>query len=172
MTKKLIFVILVLLLSVAAFFAYQKLPSLKTSDVQGAKSAQILAHVDGTDLALGNDGNVVKKSDGETKPILFLPEGIQIEENKTVSDTTVLFALKLLQDLAKSDFTPTQLRFVDKVDVIVYSQSEATARFTAIKDSTGQVDSLQSVLSKAKIDASKISQIDLRFNKPVVTYKK
>lgn len=134
------------------------------------KSSPPVVQIADTQFSLNSDGQPTKAQNAGILPTLFLPQDIKIEETKRVEDKKVLFALGLVRELSKSDFTPTQVRFVDEIDIIIYSQTEAKAVFTTTKDVKEQVDSLQSVLAKAKIDASKISQIDLRFNKPVITY--
>ncbi len=123
-------------------------------------------------FSLTEDGYIIKSADSSNIPKVYLPQEIAVAENAKAEDPKVIFALTLVKNLLKSDFTPTQVRFVDNADIIIYSQAEATAMFTVNRDAVQQVDSLQSVLSKARIDASKISQIDVRFDKPVVTYKK
>lgn len=163
---------ILLILSIGFLYFKNKKQPIETGTVQGTSAADTVVQVDGTELELTQDGVAIKKTQEKNLPTIFLPPETTAAENQKIDDPVVSFALNLTKNLEKSDFSASQIRFVDKVDVIVYSQSEATARFTSQKDVSVQVDSLQSVLSKAKIDASKISQIDLRFNKPVVTYKK
>lgn len=133
---------------------------------------EVVAQVEGSDLYLTADALAVKLQTDKKYPKIFLPQEIKISENNIIEDEKVKFALTLLKNIQSSDFTSTQLRFLESADIVVYSQAEATAIFTTVKDVQSQVDSLQSVLSKAKIDPAKIEKIDLRFDKPVVTYKK
>lgn len=134
-------------------------------------TATPVAQIADSPFGVTGEGLVIGTQDPQNLPKLFLPQEIKIEQNKKIDDGNILLVLHLIENLQKSDFTPTQIRLVDNVDIIIYSQAEAKALFTTTKDPAAQVDSLQSVLAKAKIDASKISQIDLRFNKPVITYK-
>ncbi len=140
--------------------------------IVNVQTSEVIVEISDKPFSLTSEGLVTKSQSGNNLPKLFLPQEVTVEENKKIGSEKVLFALRLLKGLLKSDFTPTQVRFIDDIDIIVYSQTEAKAIFTTTKDPNVQVDSLQSVLAKAKIDASKISQIDLRFNKPVITYNK
>lgn len=146
----------------------KNLPSTLILDIT---SETAIVEVADTPYSLTAAGFTTTNNSGRNLPKLFLPSQIVLTENKNIEDKNVLFALALVKDLLKSDFTPTQIRFVDNVDIIIYSQTEAKALFTTTKDQKIQVDSLQAVLAKAKMNSSKISQIDLRFNKPVMTYK-
>jgi len=132
----------------------------------------VIVDVADTDIGITEDGIFIKNTKASTRPKIYLPQDVSAIVNTKVEDPKIIFALSLVKNLLKSDFTPTQVRFIDNADIIIYSQSEAAATFTVNRDAKEQVDSLQSVLSKARIDASKISQIDVRFDKPVVTYKK
>jgi len=136
------------------------------------ETKKALADIADQPFSITEDGYIIKTTKGSTLPKVYLPQEIAIAENTKIEDSKVIFALSLVKNLLKSDFTPTQVRFVDNADIIIYSQVEASAAFTVNRDASQQVDSLQSVLSKARIDASKISQIDVRFDKPVLTYKK
>ncbi|KKS04034.1 MAG: hypothetical protein UU56_C0011G0028 [Candidatus Curtissbacteria bacterium GW2011_GWA2_41_24] len=56
-------------------------------------------------------------------------------------------------------------------EVVIYNQQGQLAIFSSKKDKEVQVDSLQQVISKAKIESAKIAKIDLRFDKPVISYR-
>lgn len=66
---------------------------------------------------------------------------------------------------------PSTVRIVDANQIVVYSAKDISVIFSATKRASDQVDSLQLILAESKIDAAKIDKIDLRFAKPVVTYK-
>lgn len=132
---------------------------------------EIVVQIANSDLFLTEDGLVVQLSTDKKYPTMFLPEQIRAYVNSKIDDDRVMYATKLIKSLKKTDFSTMQLRFIENVDIVVYSPGEASAIFTTQKDLDSQVDSLQSVLSKAKIDPSKIDKIDLRFDKPVVSYK-
>lgn len=153
----------------SSIYVQKKFPSTIIVTPQTKKAHVVIAD---QPFSLTEDGYVIKTSEGSNLPKVYLPQEIAVAENTKIEDSKVVFALSLVKNLLKSDFTPTQVRFVDNADIIIYSQAEASAMFTINRDAVEQVDSLQSVLSKARIDASKISQIDVRFDKPVVTYKK
>ncbi len=130
-----------------------------------------IAKIAGSDLAITETGLVIRGEVPPPAPNIFIPENIKVEERKTIADSNVLQALKITKEIEKSDFIPANVRILEGDDVAVYSSQEAVALFAPNKDAAEQVDSLQSILAKAKIDAAKIAKIDLRFRQPVLNYK-
>ena len=65
----------------------------------------------------------------------------------------------------------TSIRILNPAMISVYNRENKAVIFTSEKDANVQVDSLQLILSESKIDPSKIDKIDMRFVKPVITYK-
>lgn len=136
------------------------------------KTQQAIAKVEGTNFYLDIDGKWLENTDGDNLAVVFLPEGINTQDKKQITNGQVLFALKLVQNLRKSDFNPTTVRFTSPTDIVIYNTSGVYAIFTSNKELNSQVDSLQYILGKAKIDATKIQNLDLRFEKPVIVNKK
>lgn len=134
------------------------------------ETTQPIVLVDGHDLGLTENGQFLKITNKGNKPTIFLPQTVSVAENQKVKDQSVLFALKIAAGLQKSDFIPTNIRMTEDNSIAVYSNQEFVVTFSTQKDVAGQIDSLQAILAKAKINASKISKIDLRFDKPVIVY--
>lgn len=136
-----------------------------------AKSKVPVAKIDGTDLLATSDGLVIKKQLTTNIPTIYLQNPKEAKENTKLTDKPALIALEIAANLLKSDFTPSSIRLLDSSDIAVYSTGGIIALFTTQKAAAGQVDSLQSIMTKAKIDATKIEKIDLRFDKPVIVFK-
>lgn len=126
--------------------------------------------LEGTNLYLTKDGQILPKSDTK-KPVLFLSKNFELPNDKKITDTQILYAAKIADQIARSDFDAATLRLLGTGDVAVYNSRNAIAIFSVSKDLNLQIDSLQRVLAESKIDATKIEKIDLRFDKPVVTFK-
>ncbi len=131
---------------------------------------QPVAKIDGSQFQVTGSGLVTEKTT-DSLPTIFIPAKVELGLGKTIEDPQVLFALNITEELEKSDFIPANIRILDAGDVAVYSTTEAVALFSSQLDGNFQVDSLQSILAKAKIDAAKIEKVDLRFAKPVLVYK-
>lgn len=128
-----------------------------------------VAAVENSNLAIGQDGYVFENFEEGHLPKIFIPQEITLNPHEKVTEKTTLFTVKLLKALEKSDFSPTNARILTYGDIAIYNSNSAVAIFTENKDLDLQVDSLQSVLAKAKIDTAKIAKIDLRFDKPIIT---
>lgn len=168
-----IFILLLLAFFLAAavllVWQRQKPKVLSSSQNQTAATQAVLA-VEGKNLYLSENGLVLDKS-ASSKPPLFLLKDTKLTPGQKVEDRQILFAVSLAEQLSKSDFSVAGVRLLESGDVAVYSPGDSIALFSENKDQSMQVDSLQRVLAKAKIDATKITKIDLRFDKPVITFK-
>ncbi len=137
------------------------------------KAKSPVANIEGINLQVTANGLLVKKDDRQNLPTIFLPKDAQfdLKANNEIKDETILSAIKISENLLKSDFSPASIRIIQKDEIAVYSLKDMLVIFTSEKGLETQVNSLQLILSKAKIDAAKITKIDLRFDKPVITYQ-
>lgn len=133
------------------------------------ESESAVALIEGTDLAVREDGFISQANLAKNLPKIFLNEKIKAEAGQKITDTQTIFAITLTKKLEKTDFIPTNVRILTPPDIAIYDQKGTTVLFSQEKDADSQVDSLQSIFAKAKIDATKIAKIDLRFEKPVIT---
>lgn len=177
MRKFLPALVVILVLAAAALGANQFLKNINvTRQAQNNLPTLPVLKIADTSLALTPEGSVVATH--QNLPVLYLPGESHIALGQTVSDHVVIFATKLASLLAKTDFPPATIRVITEREIVVYDARELTAVFTAEKEANLQVDSLQQTLAAAKIseaslreDGDKITKIDLRFGKPVVTFK-
>ena len=124
-----------------------------------------------TNLFLTQDQVVSDKAFASKLPILYPDRNLNLKVGEKVQDEIIAYVLKLTIELSKSDFTAASIRIIDQESIAVYNTADLIVIFSAKKSPNVQVDSLQLVLSKAKIDPAKIAKIDLRFDKPVIVNK-
>lgn len=124
-----------------------------------------------SDIAITEQGLAIKDDFAGDLPQLYLSSNTNILAGTTVTDEKILFAAQTVNLLTKTDFSPQTVRILENGDVAVYDKDATVAIFSLNKKKEEQVDSLQQVLAAAKIDGAKIAKIDLRFAKPVVTFK-
>ena len=127
--------------------------------------------IEGTMFMLTEDGQVTEGISQKDNPIIFLPPEIKVVLGQKISDPTAIFAIQATSKLLKSDFLPVNVRIVGNDEVAIYNQQGQLAVFSSKKGVDRQIDSLQQVISKAKIESAKIAKIDLRFDKPVISYR-
>ncbi|HSW97720.1 MAG TPA: hypothetical protein VLF89_07895 [Candidatus Saccharimonadales bacterium] len=56
-------------------------------------------------------------------------------------------------------------------DVLVTLNDDVQVLFSTDKDITNQIDSLQVTMDNLTIEGKRISRVDMRFERPVVTFK-
>lgn len=143
-------------------------PSKITIEVQTFGAVAKIAE---TNFASTQTGEVLGSYKEDNLPTIFAPGLTAVDQNTGITDAKALFALEVAALIQKSDFQPLTIRVVSKEEIAVYGSNERVAIFTTNRSASSQVDSLQQVTAIAKIDHGKIARIDLRFDKPVITYK-
>lgn len=134
------------------------------------KSPIPVAQIASTSNQIMDDGTIIYGQDSKL-PQLYLKEEIRIPAGEKILDPVVIFTVSIVKEITKTDFHPIIVRIISDQEVIAYDSVQKIAVFTPQKDVNLQVDSLQQTLAAAKIDGDKITKIDLRFEKPVVTFK-
>jgi len=123
-------------------------------------------------IYITENGLVLEGQNQGNLPTIFFDKEPELKPGEKIEDDTVVFALSLISQIGKTEFVATSIRILNPAVISVYNRESQAVIFTSEKDAGRQVDSLQLILSESKIDPSKIEKIDLRFEKPVITYKK
>lgn len=170
MHKVFLFFIILIVFVGAGFYLYKAFDDNKVEVADLKPSVAVLKLAD-TDLALSDEGLVIAAT-GSNLPVLFLEQNKKVNRGQKIDDQVVKFTISLAKNLAKTDYTPVNVRILSSIEIAVYNSNGTIAIFSSQKPQEIQVDSLQTLLSQAKIDANKIAKVDLRFDKPIVTNKK
>jgi len=129
-----------------------------------------VAKIDGTNFAISSQNTIVSSS-GSALPAIFLQNLVALKIGSKVTDSQLLFVSNILNQLKDTDFIVSSVRVIDPGNIIVYNRENALAIFSSTVGLAGQISSLQEVIAKSKIDATKIQKIDLRFDKPIIVFK-
>lgn len=146
----------------------KKYPSTLTMAVE---VDQPLVKVGDKNIYLTENGFVLENYNRENLPTIFFDKETEFKVGERVSDEDTLYVLSLVSRIGKTDFVATSIRILSPFVISVYNRENQVVIFTTEKEVNTQVDSLQLILSESKIDPSKITKIDLRFEKPVITFK-
>ena len=131
-----------------------------------------LVEVGDKNIYLTANGFVLEGQNQGNLPTIFFDKEPELNPGEKINDDIVIFALSLISQIGKTEFVATSIRILNPAMISVYNRESQAVIFTSEKNAGHQVDSLQLILSESKIDPSKIEKIDLRFEKPVITYKK
>lgn len=86
-------------------------------------------------------------------------------------DETIKKAISVLLALQLSLWEPREIRLASGRYLEIWFKDNLEVLFSLLKETQIQLDSLQLIFSRAKIEGRKIKKVDLRFDKPVVTYE-
>ena len=146
----------------------KKYPSTLTIEVEIDRP---LVKVGDKNIYLTENGFVLDNYDQKNLPTIFFDKETEFKIGERVNDEDTLYVLSLVSQIGKTDFVATSIRVLSPFVLSVYNRENQTVIFTTEKEVNVQVDSLQLILSESKIDPSKITKIDLRFEKPVIIFK-
>lgn len=136
-----------------------------------ASSAQ--AVVKGEKYFLVNaQGLVLKISDypGDL-PVILMDSVENIGVGERFEQKEVVSAVKILNDLGSRKLHPTMAKIVSPQRVNIWLNNGTLIAISLQKEVDPQLDSLQVILSRVKMEGKVLKEIDLRFNKPVITYE-
>ncbi len=145
----------------------KKFPSLKIQ----VHSKLPLAKIDGVNFVINANLQAEEGTASATVPTLYTSEQQALKAGQAVKGAETIFALNIIKSLKDSDFVVSNVRVLDAQNIVAYNPQNAIAVFSSWIELSRQLSSLQSVLAKSRIDATKIAKIDLRFDKPVIVFK-
>jgi cell division septal protein FtsQ len=102
------------------------------------------------------------------KVLLVNLEGISVGQQITSQGLDQTLSLIVL--LSKLDLKPKTIEVSEK-GILARLEDGLEVFFSSQKEATGQVGSLQLILSRTKIEGKRLERVDLRFDKPVIIEK-
>jgi cell division septal protein FtsQ len=115
---------------------------------------------------IDNEGVVFSQATDNKSVVIKTEEPVALGE-KMVSDS-IRAAIELAKTLEQSQLPTKAISIYGNDTIEVSLTSGKIIFFTATKDVTQQVDTLQFILQTDKIEENKKSTIDLRFNNPII----
>lgn len=167
-----IFGIVVLVLGLVFFLRskLKNLPGKQTSELKGREGVVALGFETGDDFYVVDDeGVLLAKTKSSDLPLILLKEPVKLEIGEKVKEE-VIQAINFLTSLRFNLFEPKLARIISPQALEVWLKENVVVLFSLKKEAKVQLDSLQLILSRAKIEGKNIRKIDLRFDKPVVNY--
>jgi len=117
------------------------------------------------------EGVVVEKENNPLLPLILLSEQFNLNIGQKVPKEEVIKAIDLLTVLRLNLFEPKVAKIISPYSLNVWLKEGVEVVLSFKKEAQIQLDSLQFILSRSKIEGKRIKKIDLRFDKPVVNYE-
>jgi len=118
-----------------------------------------------------SEGVLLAKTKNSSLPLILLSQPIGLDIGQKIEEEEILRAINFLTNLRLNLFEPKQARIISPFSLEVLLKGDVTLLFSLKKEAQIQLDSLQFIFSRSKIEGKTIRKIDLRFDKPVLTYE-
>lgn len=122
---------------------------------------------------IDENGFLLEKTDKTDLPLILIDSSkdFDLEAGKLIDNEGVIKALEILNKLRFGLIEVKVVRLELPGKMEVWLKNGVMAVFSLTKETDIQVDSLQFIVSRAKIIGETIKKIDLRFEKPVISYE-
>lgn len=144
---------------------------LEVENIQASESAKPNFLTTGDFFLVDREGVILSKEKSSDLPLLLLNSQIEQNIGSKVSQDEAVKGVELIADLRLYLLEPKLARLLSSRTIEVWFKDDVAGIFSGKKDLKVQLDSLQLIFSRAKIEGRKIQRVDLRFDKPVVTYE-
>jgi len=148
------------------------LPNKLVFELEKRKEVAVLGFEATKDFFLvDEEGVVIKKENDPLLPLILLSEQLSLNVGQQVPQREIVEAIKFLTTLRLNLLEPKIAKITSPYSLTVWLKDGEEVVFSLKKEIQVQVDSLQFILSRSKIEGKGIKKIDLRFDKPVVSYE-
>ncbi|MGB9911165.1 MAG: cell division protein FtsQ/DivIB [Microgenomates group bacterium] len=120
---------------------------------------------------IDNEGVILEKKEKTDLPLILLKEKLNLSPGEKIKEEKIVKGVKILEKMRLRLLEPKISYFSSQFSFTVWLKEGVFVLFSLEKDIDYQLDSLQFILSQSKIKMGKIKKIDLRFDKPVISYE-
>jgi len=150
----------------------KKLPNKLIFELKEREGIVALGLEGGEDFYIvDSEGVLLTKAKESNLPLILLSQPIGLDIGQRVEEEEILRAINFLTNLRLNLFEPKLARIISPFSGEVLVKGDVTLLFSLKKEAQIQLDSLQLIFSRSKIEGKTIRKIDLRFDKPVLTYE-
>jgi len=117
------------------------------------------------------EGFLLAKEKKSDLPLILLTRPLRLNIGQKIEEKEIIQAINFLTILRLNLLEPKIAKVISPYSLEVWLEKDIKVVFSSKKESQIQIDSLQFILSRAKIEGRIVRKIDLRFDKPVVNYE-
>mgnify|MGYP001578830843 CR=1 FL=1 len=136
-------------------------------------ASQTLAAIKGEKYFLVNArGLVLKISDHSGDlPVILMDSVRNIGVGEKFEQKEMIPTVLILSDLGTRGLHPTMAKIISPQRINIWLNNGTLIAISLQKEADSQLDSLQVILSRIKMEGKGLREVDLRFDKPVITYE-
>lgn len=133
------------------------------------KPIAVVRDSSGNEKILSAEGVFLPKQEGyPVLPIILTDQSLSTNDVERTQNKSILKAVKILEESQLRLFEIKSGRIVSESTIEFELKEGPLVLFSTQKDLENQLDSLQLISERAKIEGEKPVRIDLRFSKPVI----
>jgi hypothetical protein len=118
---------------------------------------------------LDEEGVVTQKlNENQNLPLILIKEDPQFKIGEKVNSQEIKKTIEILVGMKLRLLEPKVSRVISFREIEIWLGNETLAIFNGQKDVGVQLDSLQFIFSRSKIEGKQVKKIDLRFDKPLI----
>ena len=142
------------------------------SDGEATNSANLTGpnfSLTGVYFLVDQEGVIVKKmEENPNLPLVLVKNNPQLQAGDKINQEEILKTIEILISMKLHLLEPKIARIISLREIEIWLENEILVLFNGQKDIGVQLDSLQFIYSRSKIEGKQIKKIDLRFDKPVI----
>ena len=114
-------------------------------------------------------GVVIEKSETSGEyPLIFLEPEVNLKVGEKFNQKEVLETIEAIVGLRLRLIEPKLAKIISFSSVDIWLKDDTQLIISLKKEISSQLDSLQLIYQRAKIEGKKLKQIDVRFDKPII----
>jgi len=142
-----------------------------SSETEATTSAKPQFSLTGVYYLVDEQGVVVKKvEENQNLPLILFKSDLQFKNGQKINQEEMLKTIEIILGMKLRLLEPKVSRINNFQEIEIWLEDGALTLFNGEKDIQSQLDSLQFISSRSKIEGKQIKKIDLRFDKPVIVY--
>lgn len=148
---------------------FKQLPNSLFFEIEIRKAVVVIGKEGGDFYLVDKDGVLLEKTNNPANlPLIFLPNALSQALGTKIQDDLILATIQILYQSKLRLLEPKSGRIISQRAIEVLLKDDLEVLFATKKEIETQLDSLQFILKRFKIEGEKLKRIDLRFDKPVI----
>jgi len=150
--------------------ATKKFPAEISVQIKLRKPVAALGRQEGPFYLLDETGVLLSKTDRPpTLPLIVIKKEINQPLAQKVDDQAIILAAQIINQARLRLLAPQKAELSAKETIKIFFKDGLEVLFSTKKEIDSQLDSLQFIQKRIKMESNQPKKIDLRFNKPVLS---